>query len=62
MLVPASLVGIVVFIYGLATVTNDKSSQEICGEEGGIIMCPQCDQACKYWHLNESCTYSQVSL
>ena len=62
MLVPASIVGLVVFIYGLATMSTDDISNEICGENGGLIMCPQCDQLCSYWHLNESCTYSQVGL
>ena len=63
MLVPASIVGFAVFIYGLATLGQDQTSKDICGDVGAdTIMCPQCDERCSYWRLNESCTYSRVSL
>ena len=63
MLVPASIVGFAVFIYGLATLGQDQTSKDICGDVGAdTIMCPQCDERCSYWRLNESCTYSRVGL
>lgn len=61
MLVPASIVGIFVFVYGMATLGTDETSFQICGEVGRrLVMCPQCDQRCNYWRLNESCLYSKV--
>ncbi|KAF6023228.1 ANO4 [Bugula neritina] len=61
MLVPASIVGLIVFIYGLATMSTDPTSNEICGKDGDLIMCPQCDELCTYWRLNTSCLYSRVT-
>lgn len=62
MLVPASIVGFIVFIYGLATLGTDSTSADICGDVGSeLIMCPQCDERCAYWRLNDSCIYSKVS-
>ena len=61
MLVPASIVGLIVFIYGLATMSMDVSSNEIC-DSSDVIMCPLCDIRCGYWKLNSSCLYSKVSV
>ncbi|XP_067946749.1 anoctamin-4-like isoform X2 [Watersipora subatra] len=61
MLVPASIVGIIVSIYGLATISSDSTSRDICTTNGDIIMCPQCDNICPYWFLNQSCLYSKAT-
>ncbi|CAH1800001.1 unnamed protein product, partial [Owenia fusiformis] len=61
MLIPASIVGLVVFIYGLVTFQDNVPSDDICNKEWNITMCPQCDNRCPFWNLNEACTHSRVS-
>ncbi|XP_064628203.1 anoctamin-4-like isoform X2 [Lineus longissimus] len=63
MLIPASLVGFIVFIYGCATVLSNTPTNEICYDEAvsNITMCPICDLRCSYWRLKESCLYSQLT-
>ncbi|XP_013386411.1 anoctamin-4 isoform X1 [Lingula anatina] len=63
MLIPASICGLVVFIYGLATLSTDIPSNEICDRSGpgNITMCPLCDKNCSYWRLYSSCRYSMVT-
>ncbi|XP_055370961.1 anoctamin-5 isoform X4 [Condylostylus longicornis] len=61
MLIPASVVGIICFLYGLATLSSDKLSNDICNENNTIIMCPQCDVKCDYWLLKETCTSSKFN-
>lgn len=38
-------------------------SLEICNQTGpgNIILCPMCDQACKYITLGESCTFARLT-
>ncbi|CAF2527310.1 unnamed protein product [Rotaria sp. Silwood2] len=61
-LILPSIVGLIVFIYGAATVTSDKSTSDICGSFGqNIDMCPLCDKTCSFWKLSDSCTYAQIS-
>ncbi|XP_060596933.1 anoctamin-4-like isoform X3 [Ruditapes philippinarum] len=63
MLVPASIVGLVAFIYGCATLLDDTISNEICdvNKAGNFTMCPLCDNRCTYWRLQESCSYSRAT-
>uniref|UniRef100_A0A8C5NEJ9 Anoctamin n=1 Tax=Gouania willdenowi TaxID=441366 RepID=A0A8C5NEJ9_GOUWI len=61
MLIPASLVGIIVFLYGCATVNDDIPSMEICHPKTNITMCPQCDQVCSYWKLSTACGTARAS-
>ncbi|XP_035251016.1 anoctamin-1-like isoform X2 [Anguilla anguilla] len=61
MLIPASLVGIIVFLYGCATVDDDIPSMEICDPENNITMCPLCDRACSYWKLSTACATARAS-
>jgi len=57
MLVPASLVGVLFFIYGVATVSSDTPTLDICGGSmANTTMCPICDQFCSPWLLEEACT------
>ncbi|KAG5895568.1 hypothetical protein JTB14_002332 [Gonioctena quinquepunctata] len=58
MLIPASIVGICCLIYGVATLSSDALSRDICSKN--ITMCPLCDKYCDYWNLQLSCTYSKV--
>ena len=40
------------------------SSADICddGLRYTSYMCPRCDQRCDFWYLQESCTFSRLSL
>ncbi|KAL8585793.1 hypothetical protein ACOMHN_037356 [Nucella lapillus] len=59
MLIPATVVGLAVFIYGLAIMWTNKVSEELCGSN--ITMCPLCDVQCPYWKLHEACTHVAAS-
>ncbi|CAH1799995.1 unnamed protein product, partial [Owenia fusiformis] len=63
MLIPASLVGLAVFIYGIATLWENIPSEDICDKSGAgnITMCPLCDKRCYYWKLSTSCLYSRAT-
>ncbi|XP_016889956.1 anoctamin-4-like isoform X1 [Cynoglossus semilaevis] len=60
MLVPAALVGLLVFLYGVFTLDQFQVSKEIC-QATDIIMCPICDQYCPYLRLSDSCVYAKVT-
>uniref|UniRef100_H3CA91 Anoctamin n=2 Tax=Tetraodon nigroviridis TaxID=99883 RepID=H3CA91_TETNG len=59
MLIPAALVGVFVFLYGLFTMDSSQVSREIC-EANTTIMCPMCEDTCKPWTLSDSCVYAKV--
>ncbi|ROJ24385.1 Anoctamin-5, partial [Anabarilius grahami] len=63
MLSYAAVVGLLCFIYGVATFDNNVWSKEICNETigGNIVMCPLCDMKCGYWKLNTTCSSSWQS-
>uniref|UniRef100_A0A8C1WQQ9 Anoctamin n=1 Tax=Cyprinus carpio TaxID=7962 RepID=A0A8C1WQQ9_CYPCA len=63
MLSYAAVVGLLCFIYGLATFDENVWSKEICNETigGQIIMCPLCDKKCGYWKLSTTCSSSWQS-
>lgn len=61
MLIPASIVGLLCFIYGIVTLWTNQYSKDICSESNDILMCPQCDAKCDYWKLQGTCVYSQLS-
>ncbi|KAI7790577.1 putative anoctamin-9-like [Triplophysa rosa] len=60
LLIPASLIGIVVFLYGLAFYKTSPLIQEVC--HSNTIMCPLCDNTCNVWKLSDTCMYAKVSL
>ncbi|XP_070618034.1 anoctamin-3 isoform X1 [Erythrolamprus reginae] len=60
MLIPAALVGLFVFLYGLFTMDSSQVSKEIC-EANETIMCPMCEKSCTLQKLNESCIYAKVT-
>ncbi|XP_073693179.1 anoctamin-9 [Garra rufa] len=59
MLVPAAVIGIVVFLYGLAFFNTSPLIHEVCDSD--IIMCPRCDIGCSLWNLSDTCSYAKVS-
>ncbi|XP_044042471.1 anoctamin-2b isoform X7 [Siniperca chuatsi] len=61
LLMPASIVGIIVFGYGVATVDTNIPSQEMCDESLNFTMCPLCDGACDFWHLSTACGTARAS-
>ncbi|KAM8860908.1 anoctamin-1 [Synchiropus picturatus] len=61
MLIPASLVGVIVFLYGCATVDDNIPSVEICHPRNNITMCPLCDRVCSYWRLSSACGTARAS-
>ncbi|XP_076602096.1 anoctamin-1a isoform X2 [Chaetodon auriga] len=61
MLIPAAIVGVIVFLYGCATVDDNIPSMEICDPRNNITMCPLCDHACSYWRLVTACGTARAS-
>ncbi|KAG7270816.1 hypothetical protein CRUP_037150 [Coryphaenoides rupestris] len=61
LLIPASIVGIIVFGYGVATVDTNVPSLEMCDERQNFTMCPLCDGACDFWHLSTACGTARAS-
>ncbi|XP_055954803.1 anoctamin-4-like [Patella vulgata] len=63
LLLPAALIGLVVFIYGCVRLFDDTVGKEICDENGvgNFTMCPLCDVRCTFWKLKKSCTYSRAT-
>uniref|UniRef100_A0A665UDP9 Anoctamin n=1 Tax=Echeneis naucrates TaxID=173247 RepID=A0A665UDP9_ECHNA len=61
LLVPASIVGIIVFGYGVATVNTNIPSLEMCDERLNFTMCPLCDGACDFWQLSTACGTARAS-
>ncbi|XP_072905887.1 anoctamin-1a [Hemitrygon akajei] len=61
MLIPASTIGIIVFLYGCATVNENIPSMEMCDHRANITMCPLCDRTCSYWKLSTTCATARAS-
>ena len=61
-LVPAAIVGLMVFFYGCASNLWSPPIDEICSGDKTFLMCPMCDKVCSYYYLhNASCTYSKIT-
>ncbi|KAF1480664.1 Anoctamin-7, partial [Pygoscelis antarcticus] len=54
-LLPAAVVGTVVFIAGIFLMFNDVPLQEICTSKEQYWMCPLC-KTCPYWQLSKICS------
>ncbi|XP_017288062.1 anoctamin-2b isoform X3 [Kryptolebias marmoratus] len=61
LLILASIVGIIVFGYGVATMDTNIPSLEMCDDRLNFTMCPLCDGACDYWHLSTACGTARAS-
>nr|XP_050848873.1 anoctamin-1 isoform X1 [Vespula vulgaris] len=61
MLIPASIVGLLCFIYSCATLYSNEPSEDICNGNGTIDMCPLCDHFCGYWDLKETCLHARIT-
>ncbi|XP_053418614.1 anoctamin-9 isoform X3 [Nycticebus coucang] len=60
MLVPAALVGIVVFLSGFSLFEASQISKEIC-EAHDIFMCPLGDHGRKFQRLSDTCTFAKLT-
>nr|XP_060623941.1 anoctamin-7 [Anolis sagrei ordinatus] len=58
-LLPAAVVGTLVFIIGIFMIFNDIPTQEICTSGGDYQMCPLC-KVCPYWNLSTICPMFQA--
>uniref|UniRef100_A0A8C8VLZ7 Anoctamin n=1 Tax=Pelusios castaneus TaxID=367368 RepID=A0A8C8VLZ7_9SAUR len=54
-LLPAAVVGTLVFIVGIFLMLTDIPAQEICESEDLYQMCPLCKE-CPYWNLSSICS------
>ncbi|KAG7521750.1 anoctamin-1-like [Solea senegalensis] len=61
LLIPPSVLGIIVFVYGIFTVDANVPSQETCDDHLNITMCPLCDGVCDYWRLSSVCSLARAS-
>ncbi|KAM6937299.1 anoctamin-1 [Xenentodon cancila] len=61
LLIPPSVLGIIVFLYGIFTVDDNVPSQEACNDNLNITMCPLCDAVCDYWRLSTVCSLARAS-
>ena len=57
-LLPASILGVLVFLYGAFSAFTDVKSDEIC--QSNATMCPQCS-TCSPWFFNSTCIFARVS-
>lgn len=62
MLIPLSIFGVYVFLYGIVYMIFTEESHEVCDESGtgNITMCPICEEVCNFWKLSEICMYSKA--
>uniref|UniRef100_A0A3Q3W8I0 Anoctamin n=1 Tax=Mola mola TaxID=94237 RepID=A0A3Q3W8I0_MOLML len=61
LLIPPSVLGIIVFLYGIFTADANVPSQETCDDNLNITMCPLCDGVCDYWRLSTVCSLARAS-
>uniref|UniRef100_A0A1W7RAZ4 Anoctamin n=1 Tax=Hadrurus spadix TaxID=141984 RepID=A0A1W7RAZ4_9SCOR len=62
-LLPASIVGFLVFMYGAIAVWFDIPTKEICNSGNTYKMCPLCaegEHGCDYWYLSDTCIFAKV--
>lgn len=62
-LLPAAIVGLLVFLYGVFTMRYNQLAVEVCDNPGAFKMCPLCDEniGCNYWDLSDICGYAKLA-
>lgn len=63
-LLPVSLLGIVIFLYGLSTIPSSSNAvaYDTCETRRDYFyMCPVCDEKCDFWYLGDTCNFAHVS-
>ncbi|XP_046917089.2 LOW QUALITY PROTEIN: anoctamin-4-like [Dermatophagoides farinae] len=62
MLIPASVVGVLCFLFGFFTLDKDIPSKEICNNTyDHYLMCPQCAHDCNFTRFSDSCIYAKAT-
>ena len=65
MLIPAALMGLAVFIYGLVTMNSEDNYpvNDICdlNKMGNETLCPNCEKDCDFITLHSSCLVAKVT-
>lgn len=59
-LLPAAVVGVIVFFYGVFTMNTNTIAVETCQEGDKYTMCPLCEE-CSTWHLSDICLYKRIA-
>lgn len=59
-LLPASVVGVLVFLYGVATINKNIPAQEICNSGDSYNMCPLSDEG-DFWSLSDVCLFVKIA-
>ncbi|XP_044058924.1 anoctamin-7 [Siniperca chuatsi] len=60
-LLPASLVGTVIFLFGFWLVATDVPAKELCDSGNSFIMCPLCN-ICSQWNYSSICVTYKAGL
>ncbi|XP_045871057.1 anoctamin-9 isoform X2 [Meles meles] len=60
MLVPAAVVGLVVFLSGFSLFNASQISKEIC-EAHDVLLCPRGDHSRRYQQLSDTCTFAKLT-
>ncbi|XP_062242198.1 anoctamin-7 [Platichthys flesus] len=53
-LLPASLLGTLVFMVGVCLMVTDVPAKEVCDSGDGFVMCPTCN-ICSFWNYSSIC-------
>ncbi|XP_056330037.1 anoctamin-7 [Danio aesculapii] len=53
-LLPAAVVGFIIFLFGIWLMVTDVPAEELCSSGNAFIMCPLCN-ICSYWNLSSIC-------
>ncbi|XP_039986924.1 anoctamin-7 [Xiphias gladius] len=60
-LLPASLTGTVIFLFGFWLMATDVPAKEVCDSGNSFIMCPICN-ICSYWNYSSICVTYKAGL
>uniref|UniRef100_A0A8D3A858 Anoctamin n=2 Tax=Scophthalmus maximus TaxID=52904 RepID=A0A8D3A858_SCOMX len=58
-LLPAAVVGTLVFVSGVMSMGTNTPAKEICTSGGSYLMCPLCN-TCKAWNMSDICTMAKL--
>ncbi|XP_040049243.2 anoctamin-7 isoform X2 [Gasterosteus aculeatus] len=58
-LLPAAVVGTLVFVSGVLSMGSNAPAKDICNSEASYLMCPLCN-TCKAWNMSDTCTMAKL--
>ncbi|KAI7695336.1 Anoctamin-4 [Sarcoptes scabiei] len=61
MLIPATIIGLLSFLYGVASLSGDQPTNDICHNNFTEPMCPICAKSCDFVPIAESCMPARAS-